>query len=71
MGIVELAYQIIDMQRKITRQEREIDRLLSIEQDYNDLLKSSINHSAVMHRNMLDLFLTPGVLETCLTAKED
>jgi hypothetical protein len=66
MQVVDFAYQVIDMQRKIEHQEYQINRLLQVEQDYNDLLNSSMNHSRKMMDNMLTLCLTQGVTETLL-----
>jgi hypothetical protein len=45
MNVVDFAWQVIEMHRTILDQEREIERLTRIEENYNDLLNSSVEHS--------------------------
>lgn len=59
---VDFAYDVLDMQRKIELQEKEIARLSKIEKSFNDLVESSTKHSEAMHRNMMEMLLTPGVV---------
>jgi hypothetical protein len=65
LDIVDFAYQIIEMQRKIVDLEIENERLRKYKSDYNDLLDSSLNHSSAMMSNILNLCMTPGVIEAC------
>jgi hypothetical protein len=68
MKVVDFAWQVIEMQRTIDAQEREITRLMKIEEDYNSLLDSSIEHGRAMMGNVLKLCMTPGVIEACRSA---
>lgn len=55
----------------IDEQERKITRLMRIEDDYNILLESSIEHGRAMMGNVLKLCMTPGVVEACQVAAEE
>lgn len=68
MNIVDFAWQVIEMQRTIDAQERQITRLLRFEEDYNALIKSSEAHSNAMMGNVLKLCMTPGVAAACRAA---
>ena len=70
MSIVDMAWQVIEMQRTIQAQELELARLYNIEAAYNKLLADSINHSRAMMGNMLNVLLTPGVAETFTSTTE-
>jgi hypothetical protein len=65
LDIVDFAYQVIEMQNRITDLEIENSRLRRFEHDYNELLNESLAHSHAMMGNTLKLFLTPGVIEAC------
>ena len=65
LNIVDFAHQIIEMQDRIIDLEIENDRLREYKEDYDELLKSSSYHNAKMVGNLLDLCLTPGVIEAC------
>ena len=65
MDIVNFAYQVIEMNRRISDLEFENNRLRRFEHDYNELLNESLAHSHAMIGNTLKLFLTPGVIEAC------
>jgi hypothetical protein len=41
---------------------------MRIEEEYNNLLDSNIQHSQVMMGNLLTLCLTPGVVDACQAA---
>lgn len=69
MHVVDFAYQVIEMQDRITELEIENDRLRRFEHDYNELLNDSLAHSHAMMGNTLKLFLTPGVVEACQANK--
>jgi hypothetical protein len=68
MKVVDFAWQVIEMQRTIDAQEREITRFMRIEEDYNKLLDSSMEHGRAMMGNVLKLCMTPGVIEACKAA---
>jgi hypothetical protein len=65
LNIVDFAYQILEMQDKIIYLELENSRLSKYEADYNELLNSSLNHNAAMMGNILNLCMTPGVIDAC------
>jgi hypothetical protein len=65
MDIVDFAYQVIEMDKRIRDLEFENERLRQFEHDYNELLNDSLAHSHAMMGNTLKLFLTPGVIEAC------
>ena len=54
MNVVYLAWQVIEMQRTLDAQELQITRLMRIEEDYNQLLQSSIEHGRAMMGNVLN-----------------
>jgi hypothetical protein len=68
MNVIDFAWQVIEMRRTIEEQERQITRLMRIEEEYNNLLDSNIQHSQVMMGNLLTLCLTPGVVDACQAA---
>ena len=68
MNVVDFAWQVIEMQRTIDAQERQITRLMRIEEDYNALLDSSREHGRAMMGNVLKLCMTPGAVEACQAA---
>lgn len=63
MSIVDIAWQIIVMDRTINSQRREIERLTKIEKEYEKLSESSMNHAHAMHKNMLNVLMAPGVVD--------
>ena len=65
MNVVDFAYQIIEMQNKIVELEIENARLRKYERDYHDMMEQSIQHSSAMMVNILNLCMTPGVVEAC------
>jgi hypothetical protein len=65
LDIVDFAYQVIEMQNRIVDLEIENERLRKYEFDYNDLLDSSMKHNSAMMCNILNLCMTPGVIEAC------
>jgi hypothetical protein len=71
MNVVDFAWQVIEMHRTILDQEREIERLTRIEENYNDLLNSSVEHSKAMMGNVLKMCMTPGVVEACEAAAKE
>ena len=70
MNVVDFAWQVIEMQRTIDAQDRQITRLMRIEGDYNQLMESSIEHGRAMMGNVLKLCMTPGVVEACRAAED-
>ena len=71
MKVVDFAWQVIDMQRTIDEQDREITRLMQYEKKYHDLLDSSIESNLTMMGNVLELCMTPGVIEACKANRKD
>lgn len=61
--LVRMAHTILDMDDELEILGREILRLSVVEKKYNDLLNSSIAHGQKMMVNLLDVAMTPGVLE--------
>ena len=70
MTVVDFAWQVIEMQRTIDTQERQITRLMRIEDEYNQLLDSSMAHGRAMMGNVLKLCMTPGVVDAFRAAAE-
>jgi hypothetical protein len=71
MGPIQFARHILDMQKLIEWQGKELDRLRKVETEYNKLLKSSLEHSKQMAGNMLKTLLTPGVSEALIKSNEE
>ena len=65
LDIVDFAYQVIEMQNRIVDLEIENSRLRKYESDYHDLIDSSNRHNQAMMSNILNLCMTPGVIEAC------
>lgn len=57
MNVVKFAHEILDMQDEIVRLNREVTRLMKIEEDYNRLLNDSLQHSQKMVGGVLALML--------------
>jgi hypothetical protein len=70
MDVVDFAYQIIDMQRRIEHLEAENENLRHYRKEYMDLLDRDIKHGKEMMGGLLDLCMTPGVMEACAKANE-
>lgn len=74
MNIVDFAYQVIEMQERITQLEIQNEQLSWYKEEYHKLMDSTMQHNQVMMNNILKLCLTPGVIEACqenATFKED
>ena len=63
--LVDFAYDIIEMQERITRLEMENEQLRWFKEEYHKLVESSNNHNRAMMGNIMQLVLTPGVVEAC------
>jgi hypothetical protein len=63
MDVVDFAYQIIKMQNRIETLEHENARLQRYEHDYQELLDQSIQHGSNMMRGLLEVCMTPGVMQ--------
>jgi hypothetical protein len=57
--VVDFAWQIINMDRLIKAQNKELERLKDIEEKYNKLLDDSIHHGEVMMGITLELLVKP------------
>lgn len=62
MNVVDFAYQIIEMDRKIIDLEIENNRLRGYEEKYYQLLDQSLSHNKAMMGNILKICTTPGVV---------
>jgi hypothetical protein len=71
IDVVDLAYQIIGMDRTITAQAAELERLRGVEERYNELLSSSLKHGQHMMHNLLDVLMTPGVADAFVNAPRE
>ncbi len=60
IDIVDLAYYIIDMHKRLIEQERQIEHLKEYENKYTQLLNDSIKHSNNMMDNYLTAILSQG-----------
>ena len=65
MNIIDFAYQVIEMQERITELEMKNEQLIWYKEEYNKLLDSSLQHNQEMISNMFKLCMTPGVIEAC------
>ncbi len=69
MDVVDFAYQIINMQRRIKELECELQRVSKYEEEYRTILDGSIKHSETMMRNTIKMLLTPGVVDNLTESK--
>lgn len=58
--LVNFAHDILSMNSTINNLQREVARLEKIEQEYNDLLKNSMQHSQDMMGNLLTACMALG-----------
>ena len=65
MNIVDFAYQVIEMQERITDLEIQNEQLSWFKEEYHKLMDSTLQHSQEMIGNIFKLCLTPGVIEAC------
>ncbi len=65
MNIINFAHKILEMQEEIEYLRGEVARLQNYERMYSDLLNTSVSHGENMMCNILNLCLTPGVVD-CL-----
>lgn len=65
MNVVDFAYQVIEMQERITQLEIQNEQLSWFKEEYHKLLDSSMQHNQAMMGNIFKLCLTPGVIEAC------
>lgn len=68
---VDMAFDILNMQDELIYLRREVERLKVYEKDYHELLSASIKHGEQMMVNLLDLVMTPGVVEACVKNREN
>lgn len=66
MNVVDFASDILDMQETIYRLQDEVKHLRHFKDAYYELLNSSLDHNQKMMRNVLDMALTPGVVQAML-----
>jgi hypothetical protein len=65
MNIVDFAYQVIEMQERITDLEMQNEQLSWFKEEYHKLMNSTMQHNQAMMGNIFKLCLTPGVIEAC------
>ena len=70
MNVAEFASEILSMDDELHRLRAEVTRLKQVERDYIELLNSDIKHGEQMMGNVLQLVMTPGVMDACRAAKE-
>ena len=70
MNVVDFAWQVIEMQRTLDAQELQITRLMRIEEDYNQLMQTSIELGRAMMGNVLKLCMMPGVVGAYRVAED-
>jgi hypothetical protein len=70
VSIVDLAYEIIEMERTIHRQAAELERLAPFEAMWRESVQSGINHSAKMVAGIMDLASIPGVMDAIAKSNE-
>jgi hypothetical protein len=64
-SVVDFAWQIIDMDRKLGEQAAEIAHLREYKAMYEAEINRGIEHGQKMMGNLLTLCLTPGVAAAC------
>jgi hypothetical protein len=62
---LQVANDILNMQDRILDLEAQVEHLSWFKEEYHKLLESSHQHNAAMMGNILQLCLTPGVIEAC------
>jgi hypothetical protein len=62
---VDMAYEVVNMDRELQRLRAQVADLEEYKQRYHELLSESIDHGRHMIGGLLDLALTPGVLDAC------
>jgi hypothetical protein len=60
---LNFARDVIAMQVRIEDLEMEVTRLKRYEHDYNELLDSALAHNRTMVGNLLEVCMTPGVVD--------
>lgn len=70
MNIVDFAYQVIDLNNRVIELEKQNEDLMYYKDKYFELLNSSIAHGEKMTGQLLQVMMTPGVVEACAAAAE-
>lgn len=68
-SVIDMAYEIVDMQKEIQYLRSENKRLKGYEEKYTKLLDDSMKHGKEMAGNMLKCLLVPGVIEKVSKSK--
>lgn len=61
MKLTDFAYQILDMEDEILRLNREVTRLMKIEEHYNRLVDEDIKHGEKMVAGWIGLMLSDRI----------
>lgn len=61
--VVDFAHQIIDMHRLIQRQANELEEAREYQKKYFALIQSDIEHGRHMIGGILQIAMTPGVMD--------
>jgi hypothetical protein len=61
--VVRMASEIMAMHSELRELRNEVAELYEYREKYNDLLGSSISHSGKMLTNILNMAMTPGVMD--------
>lgn len=70
VDVVEFAEQVLSMHHRLMRQERELEELREYRGRYLQSLNDGIAHSRHIMGGMLELAMTPGVLDACAAANK-
>lgn len=70
MNVVDFAYQIIEMDKEIRSLRSEVIHLTQYKEDYFKLLQESVRHGEEMLGGILQIAMTPGVLEATAKAAQ-
>jgi hypothetical protein len=65
MDVVEMARQILDMHNELNELRAENAILREYEAKYHAEVREGVKHGEKMMVNLMDLCLTPGVIDAC------
>ena len=71
MNVVDFAYQILEMHDRIQHLEIENAKLREYRIMYDELLERNINHQEHMGTGLLNVVMTPGVLDAMSASKQE
>jgi hypothetical protein len=71
LDVVDIAHQVLDMHQELMLLRAEVAELRDYRKKYIESLNSGIRHSEEMLGGILNLALTPGVMEAIHRANAD